>query len=394
LNILILGIGDKIPTFILKRLLALDKKGVNLIVETHRGIDDRLKNEFSNSLFIFKYKLNSSSKHRLIYQFLRMIMNITTTLKLIRLSPHSRLISKLKWSYENFHLTRLSKVDVIHLQWISMGEHFSWLKRFYQAPIIGSARGSQITIYPLTRNGFMESLNKSIQSLDYIHCVSEDLRCLCKEIGATESQLFVNYNGVDLKQFTMKENVEYNFNQLELVSTGALMWRKGYLFQLLVLKKLIEKGISVRLTIIGSGTESESLLYNTETLGLKNYVSLKGQLTHDEVNLILHQSHIYLSTSIAEGLSNSVLEASACGIVPVVFDCEGMNEIINDGKTGYIVPFGDIDAMTSRLLNLFQNQIELAEMSKSARKKIEIEFDLNHHVNKMIRNYELILKNE
>lgn len=328
---------------------------------------------------------------KMLIRFVSMILNISTSLKLIKLSSNTWLVNKLRWSYENFHLTQLKKVDIIHLQWISMGEHFSWLKQFYKAPIIGSARGSQVTIYPITRAGFDESLHKSIQSVDYIHCVSKDISQICKERGATENQLFVNYNGTDLTQFSMKENIEYNFDQLELVSTGALMWRKGYLYQLLVLKKLIEKGISVRLTIIGSGHEYESLLYTAETLGIRNNVILKGQLTHDEVKSTLHQSHIYLSTSIAEGLANSVMEASACGIVPVVFQCEGMSEIVNDGNTGYVVPFGDIDAMASRLIHLYQHQIELANMSKNARKKIENEFDIDQHVKDMITKYESIV---
>jgi glycosyltransferase involved in cell wall biosynthesis len=390
-HILILGIGDKIPTFILKRLLALDKLGVNLIIETTKENENRLKKEFSNSVFITKRKFELSRIDKLLFQFFLMFLNISTTMRLIRLSPHAKWISKLRWSYENFHLTQLKKLDIIHLQWISMGEHFSWLKQFYKAPIIGSARGSQVTIYPITRIGFIDSLKKSIQSLDYIHCVSKDISQVCKERGATENQLFVNYNGTDLTQFSMKENIDYYFDQLELVSTGALMWRKGYLYQLLVLKKLIEKGISVKLTIIGSGSDYESLVYTAEMLGLHNHVILKGQLTHDEVKSTLHQSHIYLSTSIAEGLANSVMEASACGIVPVVFHCEGMNEIVNDGNTGYVVPFGDIDAMASRLIHLYQNKSDLAKMSKNARKKIEDEFDINYHVNDMIKKYESIV---
>jgi hypothetical protein len=114
LNILILGIGDKIPTFILKRLLALDKLGVNLIIETSK--ENRLKKEFSNTVFITKRKFELSRILKLLFQFLLMFLNITTTLRLIRLSPHTKWISKLRWSYENFHLTQLKKVDIIHLQ--------------------------------------------------------------------------------------------------------------------------------------------------------------------------------------------------------------------------------------------------------------------------------------
>ena len=107
MHILILGIGDNIPTFILKRLLALDKQGVNLIIETSKENKNRLKREFSNSIFIIKPKVELSRIDKLLFQFLLMFLNISITIRLIRLSPHTKWISTLKWSYENFHLIDL-----------------------------------------------------------------------------------------------------------------------------------------------------------------------------------------------------------------------------------------------------------------------------------------------
>jgi glycosyltransferase involved in cell wall biosynthesis len=392
--ILILGIGDKIPTFILKRLVALDQQGVNLIIEVSNESKNKLEKEFSNAVFITKIKLENSHIDEMLIRFVSMILNFSATFKLFMLAPNIRRLSKFRWSYENFHLTQLKKVDIIHLQWISMGEQFSWLKQFYKVPIIGSARGSQVTIYPKTREGFVRSLHRSIQSLDYIHSVSRDISQICKERGATDNQLFVNYNGTDLTLFSMKEKIQNNFDQLELVSTGSLMWRKGYFYQLLVLKKLTEKGISAKLTIIGSGKESEAILYTVEALGLYNKVVLKGQLTHSEVKSILQESHLYLSTSIAEGLANSVMEAAACGVVPVVFQCEGMHDLIDDGINGYIVPFGDIEAMTDRILSLYSSHVQLTAMRFAARKKMESEFDINYHVQDMVRRYESMISHD
>lgn len=105
----------------------------------------------------------------------------------------------------------------------------------------------------------------------------------------------------------------------------------------------------------------------------------------------LRSSDIYISTSAAEGLSNAVLEAVACGLPVVAFDCEGMNEVIENGHNGFIVPFGDLDAMKEKI-QLLYNDRQLLETMGSKGASIAIEkFDYRVHIQKMIEFYKSLI---
>jgi len=112
-----------------------------------------------------------------------------------------------------------------------------------------------------------------------------------------------------------------------------------------------------------------------------------GQISEAEVISVLRESDVYLSTSCAEGLSNSVAEACCVSLPCVVFDCEGMRELIDDEKTGYIVEFGNIGALSERIKRLNENTALAVEMGKRARAKMIAEFDESTWVNKMMEFY-------
>ena len=80
---------------------------------------------------------------------------------------------------------------------------------------------------------------------------------------------------------------------------------------------------------------------------------------------------IYLSTSLHEGSSNVILEAMAAGKPVVAFDVSSMPELIVDGETGYLVPFGDLITFTEKIVYLRNHQNELDRMGANARKQVE-----------------------
>src|SRR5690606_37617684 len=113
-------------------------------------------------------------------------------------------------------------------------------------------------------------------------------------------------------------------------------------YQLLSLKELLRNGLIVKLLLVGEGPDREGLLYTANKLGLSESVVFSGNVAEETVAKLLSQSDIYVSTSIAEGLPNSVVEAAASGLPIVAFACEGIREIVANGENGFVVPFGDI----------------------------------------------------
>ena len=79
-----------------------------------------------------------------------------------------------------------------------------------------------------------------------------------------------------------------------------------------------------------------------------------------------HASVVAL-TSHYEGLPMVLLEAQACGLPAVSFDCPcGPSEVIRDGENGLLVPEGDVEAFAEALLQITQNDEERTRMGRNA----------------------------
>ena len=105
-------------------------------------------------------------------------------------------------------------------------------------------------------------------------------------------------------------------------------------------------------TIVASGRDQENILYQIHDLGLNECVSfINDDLSHDEVLKKISECDLFLLPSLEEGISNAVLEAMALGIPVISTDCGGMDEIINNGENGFLVPVRNVDSMAGAIRN-------------------------------------------
>jgi glycosyltransferase involved in cell wall biosynthesis len=97
---------------------------------------------------------------------------------------------------------------------------------------------------------------------------------------------------------------------------------------------------------------------------------IEGPVEHCEMAEILNCGDIYVSFSSYDGIPNSVLEAMACGVVPVVADLPQFHEWIEDGTDGYIVPQRDVDRLAATLSYLYHHRERLQRMSALSAEKV------------------------
>ena len=90
---------------------------------------------------------------------------------------------------------------------------------------------------------------------------------------------------------------------------------------------------------------------------------------------ILQATTIFVRPSLTEGMSLAILEAMACGLPVVASDIEGNAEIIDNGKTGCLVPPTDSKALAETIEFLLSNPKIASEIGKNARKKTEKFYD-------------------
>ncbi len=385
-KILFLGIGNPVPSFIKNRIEQLDQSGkLKMMVVLPRGC--RNLPHLAHGQLFYEYPVHISKIPTLLPIIWYSILFPFPTYRLWKVMAHLQLKIRIRTFIKYHSFVRIKKTDVIHLQWLAMATSLKWVRHYFGAPVISSARGSQLTVYPATDIQYEKEIREAILSSAYIHAVSESMLEACVRYGARRENVFVNYNGIDLKKIVDKQNQWNEPKAVRLISTGSLMWRKGYMWQLMLVKSLTEKGVKVNLTIIGDGPDVQGLKYTAYRLGIESLVEFTGNLPYSKVLELLSQAHIYLSTSAAEGLSNAVLEAAASGLPVVAFDCEGMSEVIQDGLNGFIVPFGELNLMLGKVQLLIDSKELRDNFGKKGMEWVAKNFDAQIQVEKMIDSY-------
>lgn len=140
-----------------------------------------------------------------------------------------------------------------------------------------------------------------------------------------------------------------------ILFVGRLAEKKGVQYLLPAFKDVLEKLPSTRLTIAGDGPWLERLKTQASELGLHETVTFPGYITGiDKQNLI--DSHaVYVVPSIitdsgdAEGLPVSLMEGLAAGKICIASNESGADDILGDGKDGFLVPQRDAKSLTDAL---------------------------------------------
>jgi glycosyltransferase involved in cell wall biosynthesis len=162
--------------------------------------------------------------------------------------------------------------------------------------------------------------------------------------------------------------VERFWNAAHLLFTGRLVYQKGLD---LLLEALSDLGdLTWRLTIVGDGPELVPLMEQAQSLGLDDQVDFVGWKSRRALNAYYQQANLFVFPSRHEGMPNALLEAMSSGLPAIATDIAGNQELVVDGKNGFLVPSGDVDALKKALRTLISQQTLRTEMGRAARQHI------------------------
>jgi glycosyltransferase involved in cell wall biosynthesis len=130
-----------------------------------------------------------------------------------------------------------------------------------------------------------------------------------------------------------------------------------------------------QLTILGDGQCRPELEALSRRLGQEGRIVFTGAV--GDVTPYLNEADVYVSTSVSEGMSNALLEAMSNGVMPVVSQVSGVDEIVEEGVTGFLFPPGDETAVANRLeKSLTMTVEERRATGEAAREAIRARFSL------------------
>lgn len=177
-----------------------------------------------------------------------------------------------------------------------------------------------------------------------------------KNISVIPNALNNTFRNVDLKE-TERTN--------KIIAVGRLAHQKHFSELIHIFNAIHDKAPDWGLEIIGNGPDKDRLQKLIDGLGLKSKVTLSSATSTIQEKYLT--GSIYAMTSRYEGLPMVLLEAQACGLPIISYDCKcGPKDIINDGIDGYIIPMGDRQLFADKLLELIKDQELRLRMGNAA----------------------------
>jgi glycosyltransferase involved in cell wall biosynthesis len=152
-----------------------------------------------------------------------------------------------------------------------------------------------------------------------------------------------------------------------------------------VARRLVVSLPDARFLMAGEGRLERNVRRDAAIRGLGQTVLFPGW--QGDVPSFLAGCDAVASTAVQEGLPRNVLEAMACGLPVVAWNIRGCRDLVIDGETGFLVPFGDLDGMCSRLDQLARNEAKRRNMGAAGRERVMSEFSLDRVLEMMRRIY-------
>jgi len=275
--------------------------------------------------------------------------------------------------------TRILKekeIDIIHHMFPAVyNQSFSLLA------LMGKTRGYRFVIGPLSAHyytrpkdertimGLTSRLHlKTIQKSDAVITISQKVRKLYEGI-VDDEKISVIPLGVDTGVFKPAEKRVHK-DDYEILYVGYLYELKGVEYLIRSMALVAREQGDVKLRIVGEGPEKSRLVALTKALNLEDRVLFEGFVPHTQIARCYQQCDIFCFPTLGEPFGKVVLEAMACGKPVVASNVGGPSEIIEDGRTGFLVHSARPRALADKILELLSNEWRIRKIGANARKVI------------------------
>jgi glycosyltransferase involved in cell wall biosynthesis len=178
-------------------------------------------------------------------------------------------------------------------------------------------------------------------------------------------------NGVDINFF--KPRVRTNSDAsplLKILMVSRFRAQKNLLRSLVMLEHARRVGIDYALTLVGDGPEHRNILGFVKSRDLNDVVALPGWIGKSELASVYQASDCFLSLSLYEGMSNTILEAMASSIPVLASDIPAHREVIEHGINGYLVSTEEIDTLVKPLSEMSNQANVRMDLGTAARRTV------------------------
>jgi glycosyltransferase involved in cell wall biosynthesis len=295
-------------------------------------------------------------------------------------------------------LLRRFKPDIVHTHTPKAGIVGRWAAKLAGIPrIVHTYHGFGFSPqHPLWQRAFyvgLERLTSRITS--QFVAVSDPNRVLGQSYGIFRcEECALIRSGVDFADFRepgigkVKKKIELGLEPSDkIVGIVASFTPAKALHLFLEAASRIANEISgVRFLLVGDGSLRPQLEAQAETLGISSAVRMLGW-RHD-VPELLRTFDVFLLTSLWEGLPRSIVEAFISGVPVVASHVDGIGEVVQEGRNGFLVPPGNAEAMAAAVIRMLKDEPLRQTMGEQARSSVN-----DFSVEKMLKDYSDLYEN-
>jgi colanic acid/amylovoran biosynthesis glycosyltransferase len=311
--------------------------------------------------------------------FLGLLPYLKSVSKYIKLEKREgtsikRILEKL---YINATLLKLN-TDWLHFGFATMAIDRELVAKAIGAQLAVSLRGYDIDVYPLKDKNCYNFL---WQQLDKVHSISDYLHHKAVRLGlSSEISHEIITPAVDLDKFrSLSKYQAENSVKLKLLTIARLHWIKGIDNLIEIAYFLKEKNLDFEWKVIGGGDSkhTERYLYHVYQRKLENEIEFVGRQSHFETLELLHQSDLYVQTSLSEGFCNAVLEAQALSKLCVAYDAGALSENIVHEETGWLVQKAKPELLANKILEVLNHDEKIKKSIRgNAKERVQNQFSL------------------
>jgi len=295
-------------------------------------------------------------------------------------------MSKIKTLLERY------KIDILSCQGYKPDVYGFFLRKIYKCNIklVTTKHGWGVPGFKMQVYCFLDKL--TARWFDKVILVSEGLRDKIVNFGFPENKIVIIKNAIGPVNVNHDKNHDLIRKKFYLSKTdyvvgivGRLSKEKDIKTALFAVAEVMQLDESVRVLLAGEGPEKAKLKKIAEKLKIANKVIFLGY--QQNIDKVYDAIDLYISSSISEGLPNSILEAQIRGIPCVVTNIRGNNDIIKDGKNGFLVNTKNHRELSAKILILLKNKQLARTFVENGKQIVKEKFSLTNKMQKLENLY-------
>ncbi|MGQ9645221.1 MAG: glycosyltransferase family 4 protein [Thermodesulfobacteriota bacterium] len=330
--------------FIRKMAHLLKGRGNEIFVVTPKIYKESHYVENQNGVRVFRFPFLSRNKLLIEYQKV----------------PYGKMIL---YYISGFFLTLYVilryQCSLIHVHWaIPIGVIAIFAGVLLRRPFVVTVHGSDLRLATEGSNFLGKIFSWVCKRACHITCVSEVQTKEIEKMGIERAKISTFPMGIDqdfLKEGEFRER-KSDGEAFTVISNRNLLPLYNVSLLIRAIPIVLEEEPNTQFLIAGDGSERENLEREAKALNLGSIVRFLGRIPHEKMPGLLAQADIYVSTSLHDGASVSLLEALGSGAFPVVTDIPPNSEWIRDGENGFLFPANDERALARQIINAIRDR--------------------------------------